>query len=166
MRCAKLIGRIESYLGGTLTPREKAAFDKHLSGCEACRKELDRCIAENKLYRQALEGQRLQGSVRSTVLSRLKHAYTAVRQHVEAQPKKVLWIAPLAAVAQFLIAFWLSGMLFLGSVPDRVGAFHVPEREIVSIEWVREFNPHRYFLSSKGHVRPVPGIADHHVKVD
>ena len=167
MRCAKLINRIESYLGGTLTLKEKGAFDKHIESCEACKSELERCTAENKNYRQALSSQRLVGTVRNIVLSRLKHAYTTVREHVEAQPEKVLWIAPVAAVAQFLMAFWLSGILFLGSASEKkMEVFCAPEGKIVSVEWVRGFSRHRYFSVKERNVAPGTGVAEKDTKVD
>jgi anti-sigma factor RsiW len=166
MRCSKLANGIESYLGGTLTPAKKKAFDRHLEGCQKCRDELARCKSENVLYRQTLDAQRLQGSVRSAVLSRLKHAYTAIRRQVEAQPKKALWIAPLAAAAQFLIVFWLSGTLFLGAAPARMDVFSVPGGKIVSVEWVRRASPYRYSSVKRVQALPGPGIADKEAKVD
>lgn len=166
MRCSKVTGRIESYLGGTLTPNRKKAFDRHIEACEKCKEELERCKAENTLSRQALAAQRLQGSLRSMVLSRLKHAYTAIRQQVEAQPKKALWIAPVAAAAQFLIVFWLSGTLFLGGASERMDVFSVPAGKIVSIEWVRGGSPHRYSSAKRGQALPGPVIADKDARVD
>ncbi len=166
MRCSKVTRRIESYLGGTLNSREKAAFDKHFEGCESCRKELERCMAENKLYRRALEGQRLKDSVRNSVLSRLRHAYTSVRQRIEAQPKKTLWIAPVAAVAQFLIAFWLSGVLFLGGAPEKMDIISPPSGKIVTIHWAYGFGPHGYVYAGSGQALPGPEIAEKDARVD
>jgi anti-sigma factor RsiW len=156
MKCSKVVDSIEAYLGGTLSPKQRKSFDRHLKECENCSAQLQRCISENWLYRQALAQGRLQGTLRNTVMAQVRREY----KPVQAAPapaygrRAALWLAPVAAAAQFLIAFWLSGALMFGPAPKVVRS---QDSRLVAIKWVHDFKRFNYsaIKGEKGTPGPV-----------
>ena len=66
-----------------------------------------------------------------------------------------------------MMAFWLSGILFLGSASERkTEVFYAPEGKIVSVEWVREFDRHRYFSLKERNVVPGNVSAKEDTRID
>lgn len=162
MKCRKIFNNMETYLGGNLSPRRKRRFDNHLARCEKCRAELERCRKENALYKQALMPYRLQGTFRNIVLGRLRLRPAYVQRERQAAPRKVLWLAPVAAAAQFLLAFWLSGIFMFGGVKEEVVQ---GTGTLVSINWTLDLDRYLYF-SSKGDQAPDQEPAGEDTQVD
>jgi anti-sigma factor RsiW len=162
MRCSKVRGNIEAYLGGTLSPGKRKRFDNHLNDCEECRVELQRCTAENSLYRQALASKQFQGTIRNSVLARVPQKREPVLQEAVSKHRAAIWLVPVAAAAQFLIAFWLSGTLMFRTVEpeDTQGG------RLVAVSWVRDFKRFRYFNIKGEKGVPGPVHADEHMQVD
>lgn len=162
MKCSKVLNGMEAYLGGNLSPGHRKNFEDHLAQCEKCRAELERRKSEDSLYRQALTPHRLQGTLRNIVLSRLRSRPLQVHKERQVARKKVLWLAPVAAAAQFIVAFWLSGVFML-EVPDehRVRA----SGPMVSINWAVDLDPHLYF-SPRGEPGRGPGSAQEGAQID
>jgi len=171
MKCDKAVGSLEAYLGGTLSEKQRKVFEKHVAQCEVCRAELEKCRKENTTYRQALSSGKLQGTLRNTVISRLRREYkpAAEIQRTTVQRRRTaLWLAPVAAAAQFLLAFWLSGTLIFKSVSeveDEVLAADSQGR-VVAIKWVRDLDRHKYFTLRESGGMSGPEHAPGDVQVD
>lgn len=164
MKCSKAISGIEAYLGATMAPRRRKRFEKHIALCSECSRELERCRQENRLYRQALQTGRLQASLRNPVLSRLPSELKPERAVAASRRRATLWIAPAAAVAQFLVAFWLAGALTFTSVPPlRLG---VQTGDVVSVSWVRGMQKFKYFTLKRDAAIRGPVCLEKDMEVD
>ena len=163
MKCTMLIDSIEAYLGGTLPPGQREDFDRHVAECGQCRAELERCRQEDRLYRQALERGKLQGTLRNTVLAKLTREHKPVPKVLEARRRITWWIAPVAAAAQFFIVFWLSGTLMFKSAPEVV---ETSDGRIVAVKWVRDFKRFKYFSIKNVKGMDGPELAEEDKQVD
>jgi anti-sigma factor RsiW len=145
---------IESYLGGTMSPARRRSFDRHLTRCSECREELRRCREENSLFRKALTPKRLSSPLRYTVLARAQREYVPVRTARESGRKLAVGFAPVAAVALFLIAFWVAGMLVSSPVSIQETPSFTASGKFVTVNWVEDIDRYRYFSIKRGSAMP------------
>jgi anti-sigma factor RsiW len=110
MNCRRFQHRLFEYLDGTLSPRAKAAAERHLSGCAACRQALgkERQIAHSlsNSFQRATDALQLPPEVQRRVLA----ALTDQRDARGEEPHSVFawgrlaWPLGLAASVLLLLA--------------------------------------------------------------
>ncbi len=169
MKCSRAIGNIEAYLGGTLSFKEKKRFDRHIKRCQKCRAELERCVSENELYRKALAPKQMQGTLRNIVLARVRFEYTSAQEERRSRKRTALWLAPIAAAAQFMLAFWLSSAVMSRSAPQPRRAAHVEigsAGRIFAVRWVRGFRRSRYYPAKRAAGTAAPELPESDMQVD
>ncbi len=113
-----IIALIPAYLDNQLSPKEKASFDSHLGGCEACAEELSRFIS---LFRSFEEEpvQMPTDNLRANFLEALEKEKGAQDKVVfqNTSETKNRWIRPFLKVAASIAL--LFGAFMLGSYQQR-----------------------------------------------
>ena len=124
MNCRRFQNDLYEYLEGTLSPRARAAAEKHLADCAACRQRLGeeqrvaRSLADG--FRRAVEPLQLPASVGRRVLAAMADEGRAARgvQGNVLFWRRLAW--PLALAASVLLL--LGGWVFLLRAPGPGGA--------------------------------------------
>jgi anti-sigma factor RsiW len=149
-----------------MSPARRRRFDRHLAVCRDCREELKRCADENVFYRKALAPRQLSGPLRYNVLARVRREYLPVRTQREPGRRVAVWFAPVAAVALFLIAFWISGMLVSSPVEAPSAPAVTVSGRLATVNWVHDMERYRYFSFKKGVAMPGAEPALEDMQVD
>ena len=169
MKCSKISVNIEAYLGGTLPPKLRKKFEKHIESCLRCRSELQRCRDEDSLYRQALAPRQMQGSLKDTVLARVRFEYAAIAEERAIRKRTAIWLTPIAAAAQFILAFWLSSTVMSKSVTEVRETGQVKPDDsgrIMAVKWIKSGRKVRYYPVKRADVTPRQKVIDTDTQVD
>jgi anti-sigma factor RsiW len=125
MNCRRFQNRLHEYLDGDLSRRGKAAAEKHLLQCEACRRALRReqVIAQSifqELERSARH-RTLGADIRRRLVKTLSQENFGAAPARETFPRAVrfAWAAPAAALVLALL-----GVVFF--LPPKTGTVHLP----------------------------------------
>ena len=126
MNCRRFQHELYEYLDGSLSPRARAAAEKHLSGCAACRQTLsaERQVAQSLSdeFRRTAGSLQLPPAVQRRVLAALADQ----RRAPDEEPghgifwRRLAW--PLAIAASVLLL--LAGFFFFLRPPGPGGLIH------------------------------------------
>lgn len=119
MNCGRFEREIYEYLDGSLSPRARAAAERHLSGCAACRQKVsqERWSAQSlsDKFRRATDSLQLPPQFGHRVLAALadEHGVPDTQQGIVLFWRRLVW--PLAAAASGLLL--LAGFFFFVRPP-------------------------------------------------
>ncbi len=135
MNCEELRDNLFEYLDGSLAPANKAAVEKHLAGCRACREAVQR---ESRLERSLSRG--LEQAVAPVTLDPVaRHGLVAALERELAEPRERprpwfwRWPAwPFASAAMILMGVgWLGHHFLAGqNLPSKTPPTLAHSREI------------------------------------
>jgi len=126
MNCRRFENGLDEYVDGALSPRKRAAADRHLADCAACREALRRYRQIGQVlshsFRQATQSLRLRPEVQQRVLREL-----ADRAAAAADRRRVGWcfarpVWPWAAATGLVVVALMATVLLLrqpGGSPSR-----------------------------------------------
>ena len=120
---------VAGYVLGNLSAEERAAFERHLTVCDACRAQVHELVAPAELLRRAAPAYDLPPDLEAKTLAAIgRDASPNGAQAVKASRPRV-WRRPLALAAAVTVL--LAGGLLAGGLLDRTGDRAAVELEAV-----------------------------------
>ena len=120
---------VAGYLLGSLTPEERAAFERHLADCASCRHQLRELSAPADLLRRADPGFDLPPGLEAKVARTLERGRPENGASPSRSPRGPMWRRPLVLVAATAAA--VATLFLIGTQLDRTGGVGQIELEAV-----------------------------------
>jgi len=124
MNCERFQDGLYEYVEGSLSTNERAAIEKHLEQCGACREIVRQERQVEQTLSQEFEKTTESLALDAAVRRHLRAAFAAETQERDRPPKKirVLITWPMALAASLLIAGILGGVFFFPPTGSNPGA--------------------------------------------